>query len=367
MMGLGFFQSSIASELPGIEFGNDREVRFSELKPVELLKKIDSIKIYSFKNSQCQLSEFDIKKFELWVSNSGVIENKLKEIFDFEHFSELQILVSQFEETAPFNAFFAPPQGALKKSTLYLNCNPISKSFWLSSLSHEFVHFQYYSSQIQVENWFEEMIAQLIEREIPGQSISLSIDKLRGTRLENLNVFDTHRPLNSTESYVLSYLFGEFLVENYMELFQFKKFHSKIRNSNCQILQTTLAQFICLMRPDVENQNINRNKKDAFTENRLLINFVVRLFLNETNFEYSLDEWKGFYSKSINLHPPTDLDKGSFSVLSGDLELSQVPMQYLAIRILNLNSQWEVYSRENDTDCPTFMRPFTDVIAIRMN
>lgn len=121
---------------------------------------------------------------------------------------------SSFKNTNPylFRSFHLRKSTVYPRSMISLDTSGRTRSYWGPLLAHEIVHAMLEDSGLPI--WVEEMLAQLVEAEAAGADPQTRIKTLQSVEFFPA-LFESRRPLRSTESYALLFLFGRYLKNNF--------------------------------------------------------------------------------------------------------------------------------------------------------
>jgi hypothetical protein len=197
-------------------FASDRSVRVSDPEPVLPLVELDSpfsdIAIFEAAAHSCgldlalaarSLETLLLPESKVWSALSNVFDTPIEQL----RTHPARLLLDDFgERPRGYRSFFLRAQKPSAPPAIVLDCR--RPEGWEPALAHEIVHALLVGTD--VPSWLDEMVAQLVETEAGGTAPEKSLDRL-GTLAVLPVVFQTHRPLPSSESYAVNALLGRYV------------------------------------------------------------------------------------------------------------------------------------------------------------
>ncbi len=168
----------------------------------------------ALKTSQLDVLQVE-KELKTLLTTNGRVFRALKNLFpDIEsRVSKLSadIILDEYKSHI-FRSFYLRPSQYNERAIISLDTSARTRSYWGPLLAHEYVHALLAESGLPA--WAEEMLAQLIEAEAAGTD---PVSRLETLRTSNAlpALFEQKRPLQDTQTYALTYLFGRYLKDNF--------------------------------------------------------------------------------------------------------------------------------------------------------
>ena len=311
-------------------FTQDR--KFQILAPARVIKVAAQIPfpVFAFEDSlsQCPLNMAQVStQLERSFTKGSRLEQALSlldpQFLDALSHLKVTIVLDDFGgRNEIFRSFYLPNQPEKGDGIIALDCSQQTQEQWESILAHEIVHVL--SQDRGLESWFEEGLAQLIEVQSGGNKPWRSAASVKKLNLIP-NVFETQRPLPSTESYGLAFLFVKYLESNWGGW----PLLSALYHSDYSPVEPKEGKFLELLtsfaRKFLDQAQYDSHLTAKMTPKGIFQNFVMALMLHRLGHPfYSLPDWPGFSSEPASNLPPYPLEKGQWIRIKPDLNLEKM-------------------------------------------
>jgi hypothetical protein len=281
----------------------------------------------------------------------------------------IPILIDDFSQFSSRRPIFASYFLREPIRVIGLDSSELARAYWLPSLAHEITHALLV--EMNLESWWEEALAQLIERQVGGMQPELTLKTL-GEDGPLPFLLDAARPLALRKNYALSFLFAKYL-SAVGGGWQGLRIASRLDGADLasprgrmDASSDTLTELSRRLRHSQE-QELRRSgpdsaephelpgtagslnspllSSDKLTREGLLRFFIMALVINHPRYaRYRIPDWNGVLNSERNLEG-LSLEPGQF-VLS---KLNALPT--------NLSDEVEVYRLLQGPDGEVVIRP----------
>lgn len=282
-----------ATEILRPVFTKERQFLVQEAQPAEeIVLSETNIKVLIFKKAQssCGISTANLqRKMQEMLSPSSSLWKKLDPLFPnsfrMVESQRLQILIDNFSDFGSENPIFASYFLRRPLEVIGLDCSARAQAYWLPSLAHEITHALL--ADRNVESWFEEGLAQLIETQAGGQQPELTLNSLAAKAPAVLSVREQRRPLPDRQSYAMSFLFTNYLHAAFGGWAVLREMITSAQS------QSSLDGLIAQAAPVVPRGTLLG--PDKMTRAGLLRYFYMSLVMNNSEDKrYKIPGWEGF-------------------------------------------------------------------------
>lgn len=278
---------------PSLHAATRSAVLFAQMESIQFYAFEETSKSCDFRNKKMQ--EEITALFRKDSEAARLIRERFGESFRSWNMGDLSVFLDDLgAQKIQHSALFLRDYPTPGASAIVLNCDPSARKYWAHSVAHELSHFQ--MAHMNVDSWYEEGVAQLIELESGGIQPTLSVEKLARTTEPLPALLENSRPLGNLLSYPMSLLFLRYISDQFggdAVIYEMIKDTS----SSCEQSQFW-ARAVCRGAKYVEARKDLANKKMRFTEKGLIRYFAVALGMNHSSDKvYSISDWSGFYGR----------------------------------------------------------------------
>jgi hypothetical protein len=330
--------SSLASSLassaklfPYATFTEGRKFVILAPREVEVLHGGNPARLLIYKQaiSACGLEGKNLASIEAefthFFRHGGPLERGLDSIFP-DSFDEIKrrsvtIVVDNFGfKRNIFRSFHIAQVEVDGEETqlIALDCSSLARADWLPSLAHELTHALF--ARRNLPSWFDEALAQLVEREVDGRIPQLNAQAFtRANEIPPLMV--DQAPLPSGSTYALAYLFGEYIKSRWGG---WETLRAMARTDNRERLQG--FDFLTTAARNAQKSLGERRTPDRAVIERTTAKGFLRFFAaalaihSQTQSVYNIPGWRGWQGS---------LDEGSAlkegRLLPGQFALLRLP------------------------------------------
>jgi hypothetical protein len=306
-------------------------------------------------------------KSKLWTALDPVIDSAQARVREM----PLTIAIDDFTSFAgPKPAFTSYFVHGAQGPIIGLDCSSRARrEYWHASLAHELVHALFDGQDTQ--SWWEEGIAQLVEREAGGVQPELDLRYLEDARtLPGLLV--TRRPLPDRLSYAMSYLFASYVRASFGGWEILKAMNRPV--DDCAGSAAFISRLSCrgwraLTDPFIAQRFADSVlRPDKMTPAGLLRYFYVALTLDDPiEPKYRIPGWNGFKAMPYGSLEQR-LKPGQATVLRSEqaLEaLDQVDRDLEVYRVLaDAHGGFQILLRDQLSDVPAGFVPVKDYVLV---
>lgn len=257
---------------------------------------------------QAQLAELLRQDSTLWLGLDSLFPNSYQQVKK----QNIQILIDDFSDFGTDSPVFASYYLRKPIKAIGLDCSAHAQTYWLPSLAHELTHVLL--ADRGAESWWEEGLAQLNERHVGGLQPELSLRSIERA-LSVLSFRDLRRPLQSKQSYALSFLFARYVHTVFGGWPTLRGMIEPVRDKD--YLQGIAENGARAMR------GLNTIlPSDKLTKAGLMRFFYMALGMKDSQDpRYKIPGWSGFESLPTGI-PILALFPGQASLLSGSQEFN---------------------------------------------
>lgn len=291
-------------------------------------------------------------KLQFLLSETSPLWNTLDRLFPKSRDQAISrgivILIDDFSQFAGDSPEFASYYLPGSPPIIGLDCSKLARSYWLPSLAHEFTHALLNGHD--EESWWEEGLAQLLEKDAEGEQPVLTLQHLETTSILP-PLLETRRPLPSRESYAIAQLFVHYVQFELggWPMLQAMSGLEDFQSADCETDLDFLSKITCRGRAFAANTSVRLNP-EKLTRSGLLRYFAVALTLNDpATSHYSIPEWSGWTlprsPKSGSLLP------GQFAAWTDASSLSRISSELETYRVLSDGKgNFQILTREQALD-----------------
>jgi hypothetical protein len=284
----------------------DRTIQVVAPRAVETVVASDpSITVYVFRDAKtsCELDGGRLNStFQELLKLESKVYQTLENLFEYPYASAqalgLTILIDDFGSNRKnFNSMYLPALPGHQGPVILLDCSIAAQVFWQSSVTHELTHALLHSENI--DSWFEEGLAQLMEKDAGGVQPDREMELFRQTTLVP-TLLEQRRPFPMGANYAITYLFLKYLKANFGDWPLLKAMTglssvSTAADSTCRNKKTFYEHAVCLGQEFLMNDSPLSSLAEKMTPQGIFRFFSVAMTLNESSFPlYSIPDWKGF-------------------------------------------------------------------------
>jgi hypothetical protein len=362
-------------------FTEDRQFTVETNVPAIRLDRKDmpfSVYVVKSATSRCALTQSEIRQSLLEIVKPesllwSSLDSLLVDSASFVRKLRVNILIDDFSEYGGAVPIFGSYYFRSRTPLIALDCSGGRRQYWVSSLAHELVHAAFDGRN--VDSWWEEAIAQMVENSAHGPQPVLTLKTLASPS-DLPPLFDQRRPLGSRQSYALSYLFARYL-EQQAGGWRVLRAMSGFDPENASMCETGAGFFFkaaCLGRQKAEAllSESSLSTADApmlapekITVQGLLRFFYVALAMNDpATPHYSVSGWKGLKLSRLQ-STPGKLEAGQAQILNPDTPLAQIPAGYEVYRIQSdRKGNFRILPRDEMQDAELSRSPFVPVLDV---
>ncbi len=310
-----------AEDIPSYRYNDDRNYFVKTVRSASRLDGTYPFRVYLYDGA---LKKCDSKKtIKTWFDSaffSKTMEDALSEIhIDYTKIlSQKKIIVAldAFPEKHSFSSFYIN-DSSLKIRMVSFDCQINSLKEWRALLIHELVHALL--EDFLLPSWFEEGVAQILENDVGGKRPQQSVEKLHmSSKIPHL--LEKSRPLQSSESYGLSFLFVNFIFHHWKGWELFPSILEIAQNgvkTNCPE-NDFLSMITCDLKNSLEIESIDLFTREKFTQNGI-IRFFAAAFAAQSSKKslLKIPYWKRMKKIPDFISTQEKLLPGDFRVFSG--------------------------------------------------
>jgi len=214
--------------------------------------------------------------------------------------TRFEVIIDSLGEKKNEHAYFIYFDDQRDLSLIVLDCSPMSQLFWPSELAHELVHL--FLRKKNLEPWFEESIAQMIEEESGGLKPSVVARNISSkTLLPPLTELSPLMP--SRDNYAMTYWFGKFLKQHFgdWQILAAMAGVTPASPSDCESFVDGLEKVACRGKSFLLASSPESSLPRAvniMTRKGLLRYFSLAFVLNRSDVEFGfLPNWSGYHPR----------------------------------------------------------------------
>ena len=217
-LSVAFAEQSI--DVPRISFSGDGETKVLSSVPGQFLFQGDVAKFFVVKSAEklCGLQKGSfIQKFNQNLRE--LLQNEISPLLesldpawkDKVARQNLTVILDDFGADRFVNwSFYKADFPNNGEATIFLDCHPLTQTFYRSILAHELTHAVLYGRKIEM--WFQESLAQLLETEAGGVRPAANVLKgLSESPVTPALLVD--RVLKNSGEYAVTFLFGKLIFQ----------------------------------------------------------------------------------------------------------------------------------------------------------